>query len=151
QWQAVLDYPDLQHAPELQEVPTPTAIFQAVCRIRQEKLPDPQVLPNAGSFFKNPIVTTQQAADLRVQCPDLRAFPHAPGQTKFVDGWFIDHAGWKRRCIGPVRIYKKQAMMLVNHQVGQAAKAQVDELIKQIQKDRQARYGLQLNREPVVK
>lgn len=150
QWQAVLDYPDLQHAPELQEVPTPTAIFQAVCRIRQEKLPDPQVLPNAGSFFKNPIVTTQQAADLRVQWPDLRAFPHAPGQTKLAAGWLLDQAGWKGRCIGPVGMHKKQALVLVNHQVGQAAKTQVDELIKQIQKDMQARYGLQLEQEPVV-
>ena len=150
QWQAVLDYPDLQHAPELQTTSSPAAIFQAVCRIRQEKLPDPQVLPNAGSFFKNPIVESQQAERLQAQWPDLRAFPHAPGQTKLAAGWLLDQAGWKGRCVGPVGMHKKQALVLVNHQVGRAAKAHVDELIARIQKDMQARYGLQLEQEPVI-
>src|SRR5699024_12551912 len=101
-------------------------------------------------FLKKPTVATLVGADLRVQLPDLRAFPPAPGKPKLAAVWFLDQAGWKGRCIGPVGLHKKQALVLVNHQVGQAAKAQVDELIKQIQKDMQARYGLQLEQEPVV-
>jgi len=149
-WQAVLDYPDLQQAPELGAEITPAAIFQAVCRIRQEKLPDPALLPNAGSFFKNPIVSAQQAAQIRAQWPELRAFPHGPDTLKLAAGWLLEQAGWKGRCVGPVGMHKNQALVLVNHQKGQAAKVDVDRLVTQIQTDMQALFGLQLEQEPVV-
>lgn len=150
QWQPVLDYPDLQQAAELQETPTPEAIFKAVCKIRQAKLPDPTELPNAGSFFKNPIVTEQQAEQIRLQWPDLRAFPHQPGFVKLAAGWLLEQAGWKGRCVGPVGMHARQALVMVNHQVGQASKTDVDALIRLIQKDMQALFGLQLEQEPVV-
>lgn len=149
-WQPILDYPDLQQAPELRGACTPEAICHAVCRIRSDKLPDPQQLPNSGSFFKNPIVSISEAEHIRAQWPALRFFPYQAGQVKLAAGWLLEQAGWKGRCIGPVGMHERQALVMVNHQPGQASKQDVDAVVTHIQKDMQRLFGLQLEQEPVV-
>ncbi len=77
------------------EQATPTDVSRAICSIRSEKLPDPAVLGNAGSFFKNPLVPAAHVAHLKLQYPDLVAYPQPEGQMKVAAGWLIERAGWK--------------------------------------------------------
>src|SRR5690606_6997313 len=102
-WQPVLRYPDLRDHPSLRNATiTPQGIFDAVCEIRRTKLPDPAVLPNAGSFFKNPLVDAVQYARLAAQHPTMPAWPQSDNRVKLAAGWLIDQAGWKGRRLGPV-------------------------------------------------
>ncbi|VTM09463.1 UDP-N-acetylenolpyruvoylglucosamine reductase [Pseudomonas aeruginosa] len=117
-----------------------------ICAIRREKLPDPAVLGNAGSFFKNPLVSATQAAMLRRTYPDLVAYPQADGQVKLAAGWLIDKGGWKGFRDGPVGVHAQQALVLVNH--GGASGAQVQALAERIQADVRQRFGVELEREP---
>lgn len=149
-WQPILDYPDLQQRPGLLQQPTPMAIFDAVCQIRRAKLPDPALLPNAGSFFKNPIVHAKQATQLQSRWPQLRAFALEGGQVKLPAGWLLEQAGWKGKRLGPLGMHKNQALVLVNHDVSQATYHDVQRITAQIQKDMAALFALQLEQEPVT-
>src|SRR5690606_7252606 len=92
-----LDYGPLRQRLQQQGIAQPTAldVSRAVCAIRAEKLPDPQVLGNAGSFFKNPVVSEAQASALRAQWPGLVGYPAGEGLVKLAAGWLIEQAGWK--------------------------------------------------------
>lgn len=149
-WQPVLSYPDLRTAPELQQQVTAQDIFSAVCRIRQSKLPDPEVLANAGSFFKNPVLDAGQAAVLKEQWPDLRAFEQPDQSVKLAAGWLLERAGWKGRRVGPLGMHRKQALVLVNYEPGQADWHDISNLKDKIQLDMQRYFGLQLEQEPVT-
>lgn len=147
-WTPILRYPDLQHHPLLQKTPiTAQAVFQAVIAIRQQKLPDPAVLANAGSFFKNPIVTTAHYEQLLAQYPDLVAYSYQ-GQYKLAAGWLIDHAGWKGKRLGPVGMHKNQALVLVNY--GGARAADVAALVQQVQQQVFELFQVQLEQEPIA-
>lgn len=152
QWEPVLAYPDLQRHAGLNVLSgavTPRKVFDAVCEIRREKLPDPAVLGNAGSFFKNPLVDLAHAADLKNTYPDLVAYPQADGQTcKLAAGWMIDRAGWKGRRLGPVGTHTRQALVLVNY--GGATAADVALLAEAIQTDVASRFGVRLEQEPIA-
>jgi len=161
-WTPRLDYPDLRDHPGLRGVdntpdaggatpeaaPTPRQIFDAVCDIRRRKLPDPAVLGNAGSFFKNPVVDAARAGRLQGQFPDLRTYPQADGRVKLAAGWLIERAGWKGRRLGPVGMHERQALVLVNH--GGAQAADVLALAGAVRVDVQERFGVDLEQEPVV-
>lgn len=147
-WRPVLDYPDLRDHPALGGAPTPRAVFDAVCEIRRRKLPDPAVLGNAGSFFKNPVVPATVAADLRARCPGLPIYPQADGAAKLAAGWLIEQAGWKGRRLGPVGMHERQALVLVNH--GGATAADVLRLAQAVRDAVHARFGVTLEREPVL-
>ncbi|WP_438283043.1 UDP-N-acetylmuramate dehydrogenase [Pseudomonas alabamensis] len=128
------------------EQATAQHISDAICSIRREKLPDPAVLGNAGSFFKNPVVSAQVAERIRQTHPGVVAYPQADGQVKLAAGWLIEQAGWKGHRQGDAGVHGLQALVLVNH--GQATGAELHALARRIQADIQARFGVALEMEP---
>ncbi|MBC3422250.1 UDP-N-acetylmuramate dehydrogenase [Pseudomonas sp. RW3S2] len=145
---AHLDYgPVRQRLQEqgVQEV-TAQAISDAICSIRREKLPDPAELGNAGSFFKNPVVSAQLAEGIRARYPNLVAYPQAEGQVKLAAGWLIEQAGWKGYREGDAGVHRLQSLVLVNY--GQASGAQLHALAQRIQADILERFGVELEMEP---
>src|SRR5690606_1673520 len=127
--------------------PTPGAVAAAVSAIRRRKLPDPARLPNAGSFFQNPLLDAAKAAALAQRHPDLPRYPQANGRVKVAAGWLIEAAGWKGRRLGPVGMYEKQALVLVNH--ASACASDVRALAQAVIADVAARFGVVLEPEPV--
>jgi UDP-N-acetylmuramate dehydrogenase len=125
---------------------TPMHVSRAICAIRSEKLPDPAVLGNAGSFFKNPVIPAAQAAELKNRYPGLVGYPQADGQVKLAAGWLIDQAGWKGFRDGDAGVHVLQALVLVNH--GQATGTQLLFLARRIQSDIAERFGVTLEMEP---
>jgi len=128
------------------EQPTPTDVSRAICSIRSEKLPDPAVLGNAGSFFKNPLVPAAVVTQIKAQHPDLVAYPQADGQMKLAAGWLIERAGWKGFRDGDAGVHKLQALVLVNY--GTATGLQLLDLAQRIQKDIAERFHVELEMEP---
>ncbi|GAB3387572.1 UDP-N-acetylmuramate dehydrogenase [Azotobacter armeniacus] len=128
--------------------PTPMDVSRAICAIRREKLPDPAVLGNAGSFFKNPAVSAEQAERLRVQYPDLVAYPQAGGVVKLAAGWLLERAGWKGYRDGDAGVHCLQALVLVNH--GRASGRQMLALAERIREDIGRHFGVSLEIEPCV-
>ncbi|RGP56705.1 UDP-N-acetylmuramate dehydrogenase [Pseudomonas abyssi] len=128
--------------------PDARVVAALVVRIRQSKLPDPQILPNAGSFFKNPVVSVGQARQLLERYPSMPQFTQADGTVKLAAAWLIDQAGWKGFRDGAAGVHSEQALVLVNH--GGATGAQILELAARIRADVLARYGVELEQEPPV-
>ncbi len=95
---------------------SPQEVFAAVCKVRREKLPDPVQLGNAGSFFKNPIISRQVYTDLQAKWPEIPGFeiPQAPQSIKVPAAWLIDQAGWKGKGRGGAQVYEQQALVIVN-------------------------------------
>ena len=128
--------------------PTPQDVFDAVCAVRRAKLPDPAVLGNAGSFFRNPVLSAADAARLLAAHPDAPHYPAHDGSVKFAAAWLIDQGGWKGHRIGDAGVHEQQALVLVNH--GQASAAELLELARAIQDDVRNRYGVSLEPEPLI-
>lgn len=149
-WKPVLGYADLDKKMAETGVTDPSAqqIFEWVCAIRRAKLPDPQVVGNAGSFFKNPTVTPEQCADIIAREPRLVHYPMVDGNIKLAAGWLIDACGWKGKSVGQASVYEKQALVLVNR--GGATGGEVMTLAKAIQTSVYERFGIRLEPEPVV-
>jgi UDP-N-acetylmuramate dehydrogenase len=97
------------------EHPTIRDVSEAVIAIRRSKLPDPNEIGNAGSFFKNPEIPTGQFDELKNKYSDIVGYPASPGHTKVAAGWLIEKAGWKGKRIGNVGMHAKQALVLVNY------------------------------------
>ncbi len=148
-WQPNLRYGELAQAVADAALAAPTAqqVSDIVVAIRRRKLPDPAVLGNAGSFFKNPVVTRAECDRLLAAFPALVHHAQADGSEKLAAGWLIDQGGWKGRTLGAAGVYPKQALVLVNN--GGASGADVLALARAIQADVAARYGVQLETEPV--
>ncbi|WP_413559961.1 UDP-N-acetylmuramate dehydrogenase [Bdellovibrio sp. HCB209] len=143
-----LEYGDVRKELERQGLESnPTNISKVVCEIRSSKLPDPAVIGNAGSFFKNPIVPVQVRDQLLQKYPTLVSFPYADGMVKLAAGWLIDQAGWKGKQIGPVGMFEKQALVLVNH--GGADADDVWRTAAQVCADVKERFGVELEPEPI--
>ena len=120
-------------------------ISNAVIEIRTAKLPDPLVLGNAGSFFKNPTVSIEQYNQLKQSHTDLIAFPISDTQYKLAAGWLIEQAGWKGKKKGPVGCYEKQALVIVNY--AQASGKEIFDFSEEIIQSVQSQFGIQLERE----
>lgn len=139
-----LGYGDL--AERLDNSPTPLAVANAVCAIRREKLPDPELLANAGSFFKNPLVEDQQVTRLLRRYPTMPHFPQGKGQTKLAAGWLIDQCGLKGMRDGVFGVHQHQALVLVHfgggdrHGLLKTANYIVDQVA--------SRFGVRLEPEP---
>ncbi|MGK8774182.1 UDP-N-acetylmuramate dehydrogenase [Burkholderia cenocepacia] len=126
---------------------TPRDVFDAVVAIRRAKLPDPLVLGNAGSFFKNPVIDAAQFDALRARVPEIVSYPQPDGGVKLAAGWLIDRCGWKGRALGAAAVHDRQALVLVNR--GGATGADVLALARAIQDDVRAQFGVELEAEPV--
>ena len=146
--------PNLRYAELAQEVaargliaPSATDISNAVIAIRQRKLPDPALIGNAGSFFKNPVVPAAQREALLARHKQLVSYTQGDGNYKLAAGWLIDQCGWKGRAMGAAGVYEKQALVLVNR--GGASGAEMVALAEAIQRDVENRFGVRLEPEPV--
>ena len=93
----------------------PAEVSSAVCQIRHSKLPDPAVIGNAGSFFKNPTILTTQAEALRSVYPNIVNYPVDGQHEKLAAGWLIEHCGWKGYSDGDAGVHQNQALVLVNY------------------------------------
>ncbi|KGJ92166.1 UDP-N-acetylmuramate dehydrogenase [Thalassotalea sp. ND16A] len=144
QWLPVLKYQGLN---TLGEKPTPKQVFDKVIAIRQSKLPDPDILPNAGSFFKNPIVDKASYQALVKQYPMMPAYPQVNGKMKLAAGWLIDQCQLKGASVGGAAVHKLQALVLINENnaSGQDIIA-LARLVKQTVKNK-----FQVNIEPEVR
>lgn len=148
-WQALTGYADLASELDRRQLARPNArqIAAAVMHVRSRKLPDPAVLPNAGSFFQNPLVDAALAERLADEHPQLPRHPQADGRVKLAAGWLIEHSGWKGRDLGRVGMYEKQALVMVNR--GGARGGDVMALASAVQRDVRERFGVELLPEPV--
>ena len=124
---------------------SPKHISDAVIAIRQSKLPDPAVIGNSGSFFKNPVLSAAQYASFAEREPDAPSYPLPNGGRKVPAGWLIDRAGWKGHRRGAIGVHDRQALVLVNH--GGGVGRELYALAKEIQADVRARYGVDLEME----
>jgi UDP-N-acetylmuramate dehydrogenase len=149
-WQPVTGYAEV--ASELKSrgssSPQPCDVFNAVVAIRRRKLPDPAQIGNAGSFFKNPIVSREQRTDLIARFPSLVSYPLAGGRFKLAAGWLIEAAGMKGLTRGRAGVYEKQALVLVNR--GGATGAEILALAREVQDKVAEKFGVRLEPEPVV-
>ena len=112
QWQPVLTYGELKNFDP--QMVTAQMVFDKVCEIRRSKLPDPKVLGNGGSFFKNPVVDKKIAEQLLEKYPTMPIYPQANNQVKLAAGWLIDQCGLKGYQIGGAAVHQQQALVLVN-------------------------------------
>jgi UDP-N-acetylmuramate dehydrogenase len=149
-WKPELGYLDLQRKMQETGITAPSArqVFDWVCAIRSAKLPDPRVIGNAGSFFKNPTVTPEQCQDIIARDPNIVHYPMPDGTVKLAAGWLIDACGWKGKSVGKAGVYEKQALVLVNR--GGATGGEVVTLARAIQTSVYERFGIRLEPEPVV-
>ncbi len=128
--------------------PTPAQVAAAVCALRREKLPDPSTLPNAGSFFKNPVLAKEAFRSLAQRYPDIPGFPGPDGGIKVPAAWLIDRAGWKGYRRGHVGVHRQQALVLVHFGGGRGTELLA--LGDRIARDVWRRFGVSLDREPTV-
>jgi UDP-N-acetylmuramate dehydrogenase len=153
-WKPVLGYLDLERKMAATGVDQPSArqIFDWICEIRSAKLPDPAVIGNAGSFFKNPTVSAEQCADIIARDPKVVYYQLANGTVKLAAGWLIDACGWKGKTVGNAGVFDKQALVLVNRGGADnpATGGEVMTLARAIQTSVYERFGIRLEPEPVV-
>jgi UDP-N-acetylmuramate dehydrogenase len=145
--------------------PTPALVAEAVCRIRRRKLPDPALIGNAGSFFKNPIVAQVRAEALRAAHPRMPVYPLAPfpadavahgatpidgehARCKLSAAWLIEQCGWKGHRDGDAGVSAQHALVLVNH--GDARGAQLLDLARRIAESVRSHFGVALEPEPRI-
>lgn len=129
---------------ELTKYPEVTleTIREAVITIRRQKLPDPEVLGNAGSFFMNPIITAEHFEKLKKQFPEIPSYPASEGKIKVPAGWLIEQCGFKGKNHGPVGVYEKQALVLVN--LGDARGHEIALVAESIRTAVKDRFGIEL-------
>lgn len=125
--------------------PTITDIAAAVSKIRTSKLPDPKLIGNAGSFFKNPVITKAHYEKLKTKFPNIVSYPAPDNQIKVPAGWLIDKAGWKGKRIGNVSTYKHQALVIINE--GNASGKEIFQYSEHIIESIDSTYGILLERE----
>ncbi|HEU0151941.1 MAG TPA: UDP-N-acetylmuramate dehydrogenase [Arenimonas sp.] len=145
-----LDYAGVKEELAAMGVATPRAVHvaEAISRLRTRKLPNPALLGNAGSFFKNPVVDAAHAEALKAANPALPVFPGPAGQRKLSAGWMIEACGWKGFREGDAGVAEQHALVLVNH--GQATGAQLLSLARRIAASVRERFGVTLEPEPRI-
>ncbi len=148
-WQPNIGYADLRQELAARGIAEPDAraVADAVIAVRQRKLPDPALTPNAGSFFHNPVVERSVADALKAQHPALPCYAQPDGRVKLAAGWLIEQAGWKGKALGPVGMYEKQALVLVNR--GGATGADVQRTMAAVQAAVREKFAVELSPEPV--
>lgn len=142
-----LDYGNIRRELDERHITEPTAeeLRTIITLMRQEKLPDPRVLGNAGSFFMNPVVSRQQYEQLAAQYPQMPHYYVDEAHEKIPAGWMIEQCGWKGRSLGRAGVHDRQALVLVN--LGGATGREIVELCHAIQHDVSERFGIMLQPE----
>jgi UDP-N-acetylmuramate dehydrogenase len=140
------DYPSLRASID-SDHPSPQEIYDTVSHIRRQKLPDPNEIPNVGSFFKNPIVTKKVADRLAQDYPELPIYAYSQSQCKLAAAWLIEHCGFKGCRKGDVGVHSKQALVLVNYQGDGGA---VLALAKEIKSNVLQTFAVELHIEPRI-
>jgi UDP-N-acetylmuramate dehydrogenase len=149
-WRPVEGYADVVRELKARGVvqPDARAIFDAVVAIRRRKLPDPNVIGNAGSFFKNPIVSRDEHQALSERYPALVGYSQPGGRVKLAAGWLIEAVGLKGATRGRAGVYEKQALVLVNR--GGATGVEILALAREVQEKVAEAFGVRLEPEPVI-
>ncbi len=144
-WSPVLRYEGLREALGTEQ-PSPQQLFDAVCQIRQSKLPDPKSLGNAGSFFKNPVISDDKYKNLLEEIPDLKAYSSGEaGLVKVPAAQLLDTLGWKGRQRGPAGVHDDHALVLVNR--GGASGEDLFLLAQEMSANVLSRFGIALQPE----
>jgi UDP-N-acetylmuramate dehydrogenase len=128
--------------------PTLRQIRQAIIEIRKEKLPNPNEIPNVGSFFKNPIVSSEIALNILLKFPNAKFFPIDEKFTKIPAGWLIENAGLKGKSFGNISVYDKNALVLVNN--GNATKEDLLNAKNEIIRIVNEKFEITLEQEPEI-
>ncbi|HZA96734.1 MAG TPA: UDP-N-acetylmuramate dehydrogenase [Burkholderiaceae bacterium] len=147
QWTPIIGYADVASELRDQNItqPQPRDVFNAVVAIRRRKLPDPAAVGNAGSFFKNPVISRQQRSSLIERHPSLVSYDIGGGRYKLAAGWLIDACGLKGTVRGRAAVYERQALVLVN--LGGATGAEILALAREVQDAVGAKFGIELEPE----
>lgn len=145
QWK--IEYAGIKDSLERQEINAQN-ISNSIIALRQSKLPDPAIIGNAGSFFKNPVLNEAQWQGLKQQHPTLPSYPQDTGLIKTSAAWLIDQCGWKGKRMGNVGVYEKHALVLVNY--GNASGEEIWKLASDIIKSVNDKFGIRLEAEPRV-
>ncbi|HZP65856.1 MAG TPA: UDP-N-acetylmuramate dehydrogenase [Rudaea sp.] len=130
------------------DAPTPVTVAEAVMRLRTRKLPNPALIGNAGSFFKNPVLPAEHAQALKREHPSLPVWPAGTATAKLPAAWFIEASGFKGLREGDAGVSAQHALVLVNH--GHATGAQLWALAKRIMAEVESRFGVRLEPEPLI-
>jgi UDP-N-acetylmuramate dehydrogenase len=143
-----IDYPALaQYFSDLdKDSPTPMEVFEAVVNIRSSKLPDPAQIPNAGSFFKNPVVTSEVAADFAQRWPEMPLFAQLDGSVRVAAAWLIQCCGFKLRQDDPVHVHANHALVITNPQ--RRGGSEVLQLAEEIVAAVLEQFDIELEQEP---
>jgi UDP-N-acetylmuramate dehydrogenase len=120
-------------------------VFETVCRLRRRKLPDINAFPNAGSFFKNPVIDIQKYNEIKKDHPRIIAFEDEPGKMKISAGWLIDDCGWKGKSIGDAAVFEKHALVLINK--GNATGKEILQLANEIIESVDRKFDIRLQPE----
>ena len=120
-------------------------VRQAVINIRRSKLPDPQVTGNAGSFFKNPVIASTYAENLKEKYPRMPLYPETAGKAKIAAGWLIEQCGWKGKKAGAAAVHENQALVLIN--TGNASGKEIYDLSEKIKQSVFEKFNVELDRE----
>ena len=150
QWRPVTGYADVENELRSRGIasPAPRDVFDAVVTIRRRKLPDPSLIGNAGSFFKNPVVSRQQRNELITHHPSLVSYDIGGGRYKLAAGWLIDACGLKGYVRGRAAVYERQALVLVNR--GGASGAEILQLAQEVRDRVERKFGVALEPEPLI-
>lgn len=142
-----LDYGNIRAELERRGISDPTArqLRDVIIDIRQAKLPDPEVMGNAGSFFMNPIVSRAKYEELQATYPDMPHYFIDEQHEKIPAGWLIEQCGWKGRSLGRAGVHDKQALVLVNR--GGATGAEILALCEAVRSDVKAKFGIDIQPE----
>ena len=143
-WKPVVDYGALRDALPGAN-PTPQELYDTVCAVRRSKLPDPAELGNAGSFFKNPVISSDKYERLKSAHPGLPGFPDGEGLVKVPAAWLLEQAGWKGKRRGAAGVHEAHALVLVNH--GGASGEEIFLLAQEMSASILNRFGIALQPE----
>ncbi|MDD0824048.1 UDP-N-acetylmuramate dehydrogenase [Mannheimia sp. AT1] len=142
-WQPVLSYGSLtQFDPQ---TVTPKQVFDEVCAVRSSKLPNPDEFGNAGSFFKNPVISAELFAQVQAKFPTIPNYPQPDGSVKLAAGWLIDQTGLKGFQIGGAAVHTQQALVLINKE--NATGADVAQLAKEVRRRVREKFGVEIQPE----
>lgn len=127
------------------ELPTAEDMSDIISNIRRSKLPDPSIIGNAGSFFKNPVVSNQHFEKIRNKYPQIVFYPEGKEFIKISAGWLVENTNWKGKRTGDAGVYENHALVLVNH--GNATGKQIHNLSNQIKLSVRDKFGIKLDEE----